>query len=97
MDQTFNEFIGNFIHHHSPARRSASLSARSKSALSGRLYGQVQVGVLQNNNRILSTHLALNLGAASRRLFIKTNAYSIRSGERDRFYCWMINNLVTCV
>ena len=40
-------------------------------------YREIQVGVFQDYNRILTAHLTLHLGAAARSLFVKSDANSI--------------------
>src|ERR1043165_1627521 len=75
--QPLDKLVSNLVHHDRATRRRATLPGGSESALCCRFDGQLHVGVFEDYDGILSTHLALDLGAASRRLFVKTNADAV--------------------
>jgi hypothetical protein len=58
---------------------------------------KVHVSIFENDDGVLSTHLALDLRTAPRCLFVESNADAVRSGEGNSFDGWMIDYLVACL
>ena len=81
LNDHLGKSVGNAFNDYRPARGCAALPGRTERALYRGRNRQFQIGVIQNDERILPAHFALYLDHALGSLRVKPRADLIRAGE----------------
>ena len=91
FDESIQEILVNFLVHGYAARGCASLTGSAEAAPDRAIYGQVQIGVFENDYNILASHFQMARPQLGRAGLAHQPAHFARSCEAHRGYPGMIH------